>query len=947
MNNIITCIADIHIYDYPTRNPSNMYRLNQTKIVAQNIIEAAKAKGSDTVFIAGDIIEKSVIRPYILAEAKQFLNTLMSYFKEGYIIWGNHDLDNKGINQDFEDCYLSVMLPDNLYYAHQKIKKFNNTTIAFSNWQPEFDLSWITNPVDLLITHATICYSDTDFIESQKLDESKFSLAICGDIHKMATRGKYVSIGIPQRCKLGDTTDASCVFIDTVNKSWEYGNLNPNDNLLKFDYTTDKDKEGYCSDNNTWYVYKNSSSASNESGLVTSTVNSDELDKIISEVISCNGLDKIHSEVSNYISSNMDEVDFDFNFVFNRVTCRNWRSIKDVTLNFNNRDKVLILGDNGAGKSSLLSAIMTAFCGDTNIREFVKFGESDCYTEVEFTYKGSVYIIRRGCIISKTGSSKSVFGLAMNGQEIKFANKKAFDAEVKKLFPFIEYLEEIAYFNTNHPSFLGSYLNNPERKSELISKFFGTHKVDLLNEASKIIINNNKDAIDNTKKQILQEQSKLEYATNQINMIQLPQESLDDLNNSYSSLQILYNKWNAWNDYNTKTSSLKSSIKDSTDRYTSISNQVNSLRADEIIDSEISQYEQRIFSVDETENKINELEKEIDKKKSEYNSFCESGNRIYAEYNSIEVDKKCPCCHQLLSDPTVLQEHKNELKKKLEEMLVEKDERYNEIMKLSQELNDLKNNFVDDRANCRSEITNRQIEKNKRTSLHSDLDNESIRLKDLSNQLLMLGAEPEQVTLPDNYMQIASEITSKINSWNLFYNLSNSISELQNNIEELNKIKIGQEQSLNGYFLYNKLTSPTGEIYRKTLDNLANKFSDNNVIYKVIEYKSGTKEHLDLASYFNRGDGNWVSVKGCSSGQLTLLDVHFLSNVVTGLGLAIFDEFLKHLDSKNHDVCIDIISKMNIGCIFLSSHAESIAAFNNKTCKLTLDQTKTTNVTLS
>ena len=56
------------------------------------------------------------------------------------------------------------------------------------------------------------------------------------------------------------------------------------------------------------------------------------------------------------------------------------------------------------------------------------------------------------------------------------------------------------------------------------------------------------------------------------------------------------------------------------------------------------------------------------------------------------------------------------------------------------------------------------------------------------------------------------------------------------------------------------------------------------------------------------------------------------------MGLLVMDEFLKHLDPKNHDICVDMISNMNIGCTLLSSHMESIPAFNNRSMKMELNQ---------
>ena len=118
----ILAISDIHIFDYPQRNSYDKQRLTQARTVAQNIIKAATIEGAERVVIAGDVIEKSVLRPYVQAEVKLFLDTLMSFFKEGYIIWGNHDQDNKSIDSELIDSCLAVMLPPNLYYADQKEK---------------------------------------------------------------------------------------------------------------------------------------------------------------------------------------------------------------------------------------------------------------------------------------------------------------------------------------------------------------------------------------------------------------------------------------------------------------------------------------------------------------------------------------------------------------------------------------------------------------------------------------------------------------------------------------------------------------------------------------------------------------------------------------------------------------------------------------------------------
>ena len=130
------------------------------------------------------------------------------------------------------------------------------------------------------------------------------------------------------------------------------------------------------------------------------------------------------------------------------------------------------------------------------------------------------------------------------------------------------------------------------------------------------------------------------------------------------------------------------------------------------------------------------------------------------------------------------------------------------------------------------------------------------------------------------------------------------------------------------------------------MTKLAEQFSDNQVKYEVITYNFRKKDHLDLASSYKNSTGNWIAYQACSSGQKTVLDVNFLSKIVTRLGLLIMDEFLKHLDPANHEVCVDLISSMNIGCTMISSHMESIAAFNNKSCKLELNDSGVTKIIL-
>ena len=90
---------------------------------------------------------------------------------------------------------------------------------------------------------------------------------------------------------------------------------------------------------------------------------------------------------------------------------------------FEEGDKILIVGENGSGKSSLLSAIKYAFCdvrstsGLSSLKPFIQFGTKDCVTEVEFMYQGNRCKLRRGT---------KEYGLWINEEPMKYNSIRIF-----------------------------------------------------------------------------------------------------------------------------------------------------------------------------------------------------------------------------------------------------------------------------------------------------------------------------------------------------------------------------------------------------------------------------------------------------------------------------------------------------------------------------------------
>lgn len=930
----ILAIADVHIFDYPQRNPQPRYRLHQTKILSQNIIKVAKQEGADIIVLAGDILEKSINRPYVLAEVKLFLDTLMNYFQRGFLIYGNHDIDNKGSEQDITDSSLGIMLPPNLYYADQKELVIDNSRIAFSNWRPEFDLSWINGCVDVLFTHATINYSvDSEKFKSQVLDDSKFMVAICGDIHKPGEIGKFISIGNCQKCKLSDSDSSTGIIYDCVTKEWKRINLNPDDNLMKFQYTPNKFQEGWDEKTGTWYIYRPVNSLSNnKTGLDIPAWQ--EIEHLIDAAIIQSGLQGVHGEILKRMK-NKDIKEIDFNFTLTRFYCKNWRSIDEAELFFEDGDKILITGHNGSGKSSLLSALKYAFIENRFIKDFIQFGTKECLTEVDFVYQGNMYRIQRG--------SKK-YGLFINGEAQRYNNKREFEDDVRLRFPFIEYLN-MFYFDSTHNRLIGEL--TPEKKSEIVSKFFKLDKIDCYNEEANLMLEGMKVDAKKWQEEIDKSQKLLDYIDGKLSLIQIPKTAKVELEKYKQEGLELQKKSKMWSDYKVFVANITARIDTYKETLNILGSKKSKFRKMAVIKSDVDQVRKRIDEINSVHiPALNNIEIQYNKILNEYNQINREGSKVQNEWINLGKTRICPSCGQEIKNTDSLNKHKKELEIQLKELAARRDELANTLKGLYEEkqnADNSKSQFSQELSSLNNKLAELKSEQKEIEINQKNIEETTKNLNNCEKELSNIGI-PEEVYLPENFMGIMAEIENNINTWNEFEKLMSDRKTtkiaINNSKSELMKIKDAAVELQN----YIKLTGPTGKIYEEIMTKLADQFSDNQVKYEVVTYNFRKKDRLDLTLSFNN-NGNWVGYQACSSGQQTVLDINFMSKVITRMGLIVMDEFLKHLDPKNHDICIETISNMNIGCIMLSSHMESIASFYNKSCRMELNDSGVTKIT--
>lgn len=913
MSRILT-VADIHLHDYSQRNPSNKYRLYQGLTVADNIIEAGKREGCDIIVFAGDILENFLNRPYVLSVLKEFLDKIMVHFKQGYIIWGNHDQDNKGNNSEFNDCCLSVMLPKNLYYADMKETFIDGRRLAFYNWRPEFDLSWIDGKVDILFTHATISYGDNDSYVSQVLDESKFDLAVCGDIHKAASKGKYISIGVSQKCKMGDSDTPTGYVIDLPTMEMKWTNLDPFGKLMKFQYSDIRDEEGWNNKTNTWTVYKPSNHQVAGGVKEIDIPEWKEIEQLIDHAINVHNLKEVHSEVLREIKD-LDSHEVDFNFTITGLRVKNWRSIESFEQYLAEGDKVLVLGENGSGKSSYLTAIKYALTANGHYKDFIQFGSKECKVEVDFIYQGKNYTITRG---------SKAYGLKVDGVEQKYNNKREFEAEMLIRFPFLEYMD-VYFFNSDHPRLLGDI--TPERTSEIISKFYKLNRLETYHEHSENILKRNIQEGNKWQEELNKRQELLKYLETKLSYIVPPTKSKEILVNEYQKYSELQKAWTKWNEYNTRGASL-------TARRNELIKQKNRI---ESLIAEIIDYSRFI---NELKNKISW----ITEKSRQISLIVSEGSRLKRELEELGKQKTCSSCGRPIEPGTDLEFHKEEIGKKINSLRDHLTLLYKELWESGvKDKSDIGNgcsNTLRQIQNELLEITQKEAYQNNNLR---ELDRINKDLVETEKMFSTLGPEPLKVELPFDFWDTMRKLQEELNSWNQIETINedklNTLKVIKSCENELFKL----DQKTKQLQTYIKLTGSTGLILKEVMEKLANQFTDNQVTYEVRQYTFRGKEHLSLESYFNLGQ-NKVAYDNCSDGQRTLLDIDFLSKIVTRIGLLVMDEFLKHLDTGNHDVVIDKIKQMNVGCIIISSHMESIAAFNNKKLILSLNDSGITNI---
>lgn len=449
--------ADVHIDDFPSYNYEKKSRLNQYITLANRIVELGKIHNCSEVWILGDLVNKPTSRGYVLHVAKQFLKILSNNFEYVRIILGNHDSDSKSQSLDFNTSQVTLLDYPNLVYMDKKIMEIDGHLIGWMNWYPTQDLEWLEDKhLDVLLGH----YTKSDLF-GQDIDDSKFDIMIHGDIHNRQEIGKFISVGNPIPIDFNSLCDDADVLIfDTESLKWSRVLVDPDHTrFLQMHYTENKAEEGFHGPLE-YKVYKPRINFTDEESSQEKSVTWNDIDQLIRRLCEEDKILYVHDKVE---SNCVPYSEIDFNFQLKKFHIHGYRSIVDMIIDFNKGDRIVLLGDNGSGKSSIIRSMKGVFEKNSYLKNEQSDLCEDQLLELSLVYQNKLYEITKG----------NTCMLVIDGQEEQYSSKLEFEKILKEKLPFIEYLDLL--FITSNVLNLGQFTSN--RRIDLISKFYRLDRI--------------------------------------------------------------------------------------------------------------------------------------------------------------------------------------------------------------------------------------------------------------------------------------------------------------------------------------------------------------------------------------------------------------------------------------------------------------------------------------
>lgn len=512
MKTKILFLSDIHIRNYQTYSQKidNIItnRLHLFQYLADDIMWYAEQHNVGIIVVGGDVLDKATSTPEELSYARYFLDKLSSNAAIDLVcIVGNHDISMKTNEWGETNAVVSSIMPrrDNVHYAERE-QVFAVKGISFHchSWTLSNEINYAEH--DILVCHGPIqnCknadgWTFTKGFKTADLYEH-YNVTLAGDIHmpflfeSESTPTKYaIQSGTLHQNSHGDSAQAGFWVFD-------------------FNSTTKEVSKPEFVHNNTlphaehYYSFSTVDELPNERVInrpmrllpqkkqavkVTKDVTATNLQDKFAQVVQTNNLDSAYIDLFNelYLNTASTAQRVPCGIMLKGVKINNFLSIVDYEHVFQDVENVLILGETGHGKTTLLSAVYFALTGtltadsseNPELSELPNWHHQDKMLKVELDFcRGSEkYAIIRTCT-----KGKSVLDLLKDGNSIRRNSIKETQEEIYNLIGCDR--EEL--FSFTYHSVLGNTsfadMKNAD-KYNIISKLSHAAKVDDMRDALK------------------------------------------------------------------------------------------------------------------------------------------------------------------------------------------------------------------------------------------------------------------------------------------------------------------------------------------------------------------------------------------------------------------------------------------------------------------------------
>lgn len=820
-------ISDIHLRDYHKYNKFPNQRLYSFIELGKDIVKIGKDNNIDTLLIGGDIVDKNTLSPLELHVLFTMFTTLAKQFRI-YSIIGNHDAKSKK-SIDKEDTVITLLekIPG-ISFHHQEILDFGGKKIAFENWMPEYDLSWIKNPVDVYMSHATIDYNNTGFFGMDtSVFDGKFKLGVFGDIHVTSQLGNLVSIGNTKQESRSDRYQGGAMILDLDDLSYERIPIDPeHKKYLHLVETPDEDEEGWVDkegEDMTYKVFKPEKVTTKTFELKLPKIT--DIEVKTNQVMKESNLLKLHKEIKN--SSDYSPVDF--NFSLNYLQIKNFRSIDYYNLDLSNN--YIITGHTGSGKSTLITALFYALIGNKKLKNEIKYGETSCQLKVSLDYQGINYIITRG-------TSKGDFGLTVDNVIKKYNSKGEFEKEVYEYLPFLNYHESF-FFNYWDTELLGNL--KVDRRYDLLAKYYRLDGLSDYNDIAEAKLKVSRKKLKTSKEELLSLETLKNSREEDLKNLKeslTNKESKSDLDFKLESHKNYLKVEKSIEESNSKKEkielekkNLENSIEDKVRLITSLESNLSSKLSLEDLKTCIENYtkgtelKERISKGESLLETIIKCIENLNSKKDIYKDQIKKNSSEKPTKEDLENKEKLSKLSEEFKNK--ISELNLSLNTEKVELNTEKRNISNNIDSLKKEIEDLENKENSICYSCGQTISNGEhiiLLENKIKNLREKLNSVENSIKKFSNKEILVKKEIESLNSKrvKNFSELNS-IDHKILTYN---NSEKELKELNTKIEILDKeIKIENSKKYK---------------YKELIDNLIKELKSFNLISE--------KEYLTYSS---------------------------------------------------------------------------------------------------